>query len=202
MLFSGSSLSDYLQVGIDIRRSALSDEVIANKVLVVAQRCVSTFDFGGKIILAGNGGSAAEAQHIAAEFVNYFKNPRKPLAAVALTVDSSVLTSIANDTDFSKVFSRQVQAIAKEGDLFFAYSTSGASANILQAMQAASELGVFVVGFTGQNGESMSKFSDILIEVPSSDTPHIQEMHTTFGHVISGLVERHYLQEQKTPWRP
>lgn len=197
MTFERSSIGDYLQIGIDLRTMAQSDAELARNILSVAERCVATLNSGGKIMLAGNGGSAAEAQHIAAEFVNYFQSPREPLAALALTVDSSVLTSISNDTDFQFVFSRQVQALAKHGDMFFAYSTSGTSVNILEAMRAARELGVFVVGFTGTNGQSMKDYSDVLIEVPSPDTPHIQEMHTTIGHLISGLVERHFMKHHK-----
>lgn len=144
---------------------------------------------GRKVVLAGNGGSAADAQHIAGEFVSRFYYDRPGLCAFALTVDSSVMTAIGNDYGYDKVFSRQVQAVGKAGDIFWAYSTSGKSQNILRAMATAKEQGMHVIGFTGESGWALKELCDIAIEIPSMETPKIQEGHLLLGHIVCGLVE-------------
>ena len=156
---------------------------------LIAKAIFKAMSTGGKLLLAGNGGSAADAQHIAAEFVNYFSFPRKALPAIALTTDSSVLTSISNDTDFNLVFARQIEALGKPGDIVWLYTTSGTSKNIVQAAKTAKECGLTVVCFTGSNSENLSDLADFIISVPSSSTPKIQEVHLTVGHAVSGLVE-------------
>lgn len=147
------------------------------------------FHRGNKVLLAGNGGSAADAQHIAGEFVNRFNYDRPGLCAFALTVDSSVMTAIGNDYGYEKLFARQLQAVGVKGDIFWAYSTSGRSPNILMAMEEARVAGLFVIGFTGARGWVNPKLCDISIEIPALETPRIQEGHLLLGHIICGLVE-------------
>ena len=154
-----------------------------------AKACENTLRAGGKLLLAGNGGSAADAQHIAAEFVNYYNFKRPGLAAIALTTDSSVMTSISNDSDYVEVFARQLQALGRPGDIFIAYSTSGSSKNIIKAISQAQKSGILVIGFTGQDPKEMADGCDFLFQTPSTSTPKIQEGHLVMGHILSGLVE-------------
>lgn len=149
-------------------------------------KCMSS---GGRLLLAGNGGSAADAQHIAGEFVSRFAFDRPGLPAIALTTDTSILTAIGNDYGYEKLFSRQVQAHGKKGDVFLAYSTSGSSLNILKALDEARSLGLATIGFTGNRRGAICELCDFLIEVPSCDTPKIQEGHLVLGHILCGLVE-------------
>lgn len=143
-----------------------------------------------KILLCGNGGSAADAQHVAGEFINRFRYDRPPLPAMALTVDSSVLTCIGNDADFSQVFSKQVLALGNEGDVLCAISTSGRSKNVLAAIEAAKQRGVRTIGFTGKaGGECLGPLCDYCLAIPSNDTPRIQEAHLFAWHVICEAVE-------------
>ena len=155
-----------------------------------AQACVDSLRAGGKVLFAGNGGSAADAQHMAGEFVSRFMYDRPGLAAVALTTDTSTLTAIGNDYGFEKLFERQVQALGRRGDVLVVYSTSGSSPNILRALEAARSAGVVTVGYTGNRGGPMVALSDILLAVPSAETPRVQEGHLVLGHVMCGLVER------------
>ncbi|MDP8213981.1 MAG: D-sedoheptulose 7-phosphate isomerase [Candidatus Euphemobacter frigidus] len=144
---------------------------------------------GGKILICGNGGSAADSQHIAAELVGRFKRERKALPVIALSTDTSILTSIANDYSFDRVFSRQVEALGRPGDLLIMISTSGNSANLLQAAMAAREDGLGTLAFLGRDGGELAGKVDLSIIVPSSDTARIQEGHTVIYHIICGLVE-------------
>ena len=150
---------------------------------------VSAYKKGKKVILFGNGGSAADAQHIAGELVGRFKLERRGLRAIALTTDTSVLTSIANDYGFEDVFSRQIEAQVDEGDVVVGISTSGRSPNVLKAIQAARSRGAKVIGFTGKYGNGLKELADVAIMVPSANTPRIQEAHITIGHIICELVE-------------
>lgn len=145
---------------------------------------------GGKLLLAGNGGSAADAQHIAAEFLSRFAFDRHPLPAIALTTDTSVLTAIGNDYGFDHVFERQIQGLGRKGDVFIAISTSGRSPNILAALKAARAIGLTTIGFTGTGGSAMRPFCDHLLAAPSGETALIQQIHITAAHAICGLVER------------
>jgi D-sedoheptulose 7-phosphate isomerase len=145
---------------------------------------------GGKLLFAGNGGSAADAQHWAAELVSRFQKERPGLAAIALTTDSSILTAIGNDYGFERVFARQVEALGAPGDVFVAISTSGRSANILRAIEAARARSLRVVGFTGESGGDMAALCDFCLQVPSDDTPRIQEGHSFLGHLLCALVEQ------------
>jgi D-sedoheptulose 7-phosphate isomerase len=152
---------------------------------------VGCFRAGHKVLLFGNGGSAADAQHVAGEFVNRFRFDRAPLPAVALSTDTSILTCIGNDSDFKFVFSRQVECLAGRGDLVVGISTSGRSANVLLALEAARARGATTVGFTGaKGGELLGPRCDICVAVPSNDTPRIQEAHEFVWHVVCGEIER------------
>jgi D-sedoheptulose 7-phosphate isomerase len=166
----------------------------ANAVLIrrmedAALACIHCLRQGGKILLAGNGGSAADAQHIAGELVSRFAFDRPGLSAVALTTDTSILTAIGNDYGYERLFERQVQTLGREGDVFIGYSTSGKSPNILRALEEARGKGITTIGFTGNRGGPMQVLCDHLLEVPSGDTPKIQEGHLVLGHILCGLIE-------------
>jgi D-sedoheptulose 7-phosphate isomerase len=168
----------------------LSDDAFISTVEAVANACITSLQQDRKILLAGNGGSAADAQHIAGEFVSRFAFDRPGLPAIALTTDSSILTSIGNDYGFEKLFSRQVQAHGNKGDIFIGYSTSGMSPNIMCAFEEARTRGLICIGMTGNRVGPMKALCDLLIEIPSSDTPKVQEGHLVIGHILCGLVER------------
>ncbi len=161
----------------------------AEKIIQVVELSKKVILNGGKLLIFGNGGSAADAQHLAGELVNRFKKERAPLPAIALTTDTSVLTAIANDYDFSQVFVKQIQALGKKGDLAFAISTSGKSPNIIEALKVAKEMGLYTVGLSGGTGGAMVAYCDHLILVPSKNTPRIQEGHLFFLHIFSELLE-------------
>ena len=156
---------------------------------------------GGKILFCGNGGSAADAQHLAAEFVNRFLMERPALPGIALTTDTSALTAIGNDVDFAMIFARQVEAIGRAGDVLCALSTSGNSLNVLTALKAARRAHLFTIGLTGEGGGGMAQLCDILLAVPSRHTPLIQEMHIAAGHLFCQLVD-HYLFENAAALTP
>ena len=164
-------------------------EIMSEPLNEASLLCVETLKRGNKILLFGNGGSAADAQHIAAELTNKYKTQRKGLPAIALTTDTSALTSIGNDYGYEMVFSRQVEALANKGDLIIAISTSGNSINIFNACKEAKEIGCKVLGLSGNDGGAMDKYCDINLIVPSSDTPRIQEMHILFGHTICQIID-------------
>lgn len=158
-------------------------------IIEVSKLISDTFTKGNKILLFGNGGSASDASHIAGEFVNRFKRERPGLPAIALNTDIAVLTSIANDYDYSEIFARQVKALAYEGDVAIAISTSGNSPNVLKAVDAAKKKKLKIVAFTGVKGDKLSAKADYAFVVPSSNTPRIQETHITLGHVLCQMVE-------------
>jgi D-sedoheptulose 7-phosphate isomerase len=157
----------------------------------IAETITAAFRDGHKLLIAGNGGSAADAQHIAAEFLSRFNFDRNPLPAIALTTDTSVLTAIGNDYGFERTFERQVRGLGKPGDIFIAISTSGRSPNVIAALKAASEVGLTSIGFTGTAGSSiMQPFCDHCLAAPTGETPLIQQIHIVAAHAICGLVER------------
>jgi len=158
-------------------------------IVEVSKLLSDTFTMGNKILLFGNGGSATDASHIAGEFVNRFKRERPGLPAIALNTDIAVLTSIANDYDFSEIFSRQIKALAQDGDVVIAISTSGNSPNVLKAVDAAKKKKLKIVAFTGAKGDKLTAKADYVFAVPSSNTPRIQETHITLGHVLCQMVE-------------
>lgn len=153
---------------------------------------IETLKNGNKILLCGNGGSAADAQHIAAELIGRYKTERKGLPAIALTTDTSILTSIGNDYGYDRVFDRQIEALANKGDLIIGISTSGNSKNIISALKLGREIGCKTLGFSGRNGGAMNEICDINLVVPSDDTPRIQEMHILFGHIICQIIDSAY----------
>ena len=164
----------------------------------IVRRLTTCFSHGGKLLVCGNGGSAADAQHLAAEFMNRMRADRRPWPAIALTTDTSVLTSIANDSDYERVFARQVDALGHPGDTLVALSTSGASANVLAAMEAARRCGMVTIGFTGEAGaERMRPSCDLMLAVPSRDTARIQECHEFVYHVVAEQVEHELAQSQR-----
>ena len=160
-----------------------------SKLVNVVEAITSALKAGNKILLFGNGGSAADAQHLAAEFVNRFVIERPPLPAIALTTDSSIITSIGNDYDFSEVFSKQIRAIGQAGDVAWGISTSGSSSNVLKGLEVAKKMGLLTVAFTGKDGGNIAKIADFSINVSSSVTARIQEAHITAGHAICELVD-------------
>ena len=166
------------------------DKDLIVRVEEAAEVCIHCLKNGGKILLAGNGGSAADAQHIAGEFVSRFAFDRPGLPAVALTTDTSILTAIGNDYGYDKLFARQIQALSQKGDVFIAYSTSGKSPNIISALEEAKNQGVVCIGMTGNRGGPMNELCEYCLDVPSADTPKIQEGHALIGHIICGLVEQ------------
>lgn len=157
-----------------------------------SQLCIETLSQGGKILLFGNGGSAADAQHIAAELVGRFKVTRKGLPAIALTTDTSLITSVSNDYGFESVFYRQVEALANKGDLLIGISTSGKSINVINGLKIAQSLHCKTIGLTGRDGDKMQEICDINLAVPSNDTPRIQEMHILLGHIICHLIDSEF----------
>jgi len=159
-------------------------------IIRLAGLLTETFRAGGKVVLFGNGGSAADAQHVAAELVNRFRMDRDALPAIALTTDTSILTSVGNDVAFDQVFSRQVQALVQKGDVAVGISTSGNSPNVLNGVVAAREKGAITLGFTGRNGGKLKDLVDICLCVPSDSTPRIQEAHITVWHAICEVVEQ------------
>jgi D-sedoheptulose 7-phosphate isomerase len=156
------------------------------------------FERGNKLLLFGNGGSAADAQHIAAEFVNRYIIDRPPLPAIALTTDTSILTSISNDAAFQEIFSRQIKALGKDGDIVIGLSTSGNSPNVIKAFEVAKEMGIKTVALTGNDGGMLAKLADVSLIVSSSSTPRIQETHILVGHTLCEMVE-HQLFFKVTP---
>jgi D-sedoheptulose 7-phosphate isomerase len=166
------------------------DEALRVQVHDVVARCVAALRQGNKILFAGNGGSAADAQHWAAELVSRFNYDRPGLAGVALTTDTSALTAIGNDYGYEQVFARQIEAIGRKGDLLIAISTSGNSRNILRGIETANSLGIDVIGFTGRSGGVMADRCTVCLRMPSDDTPKIQEGHELLGHLICGMIER------------
>lgn len=172
-----------------VMSAMLADQKLLSTLEAASQSCINCLQSGGKILLAGNGGSAADAQHIAGEFVSRFAFDRPGLPAIALTTDTSILTAIGNDYGYERLFNRQVQALGNKGDVFIGYSTSGKSPNIIKAFEEARSIGLTCIGMTGNRGGPMRDLCDYVLEVPSADTPKIQEGHLVLGHILCGLVE-------------
>lgn len=167
----------------------------ASLIAQTAESMAKAIKNGGKLLLFGNGGSAADAQHIAAEFVGRFMPDRLPLAALSLVTDTSALTAISNDYGFSAVFARQIQALGNAGDIALGISTSGNSSNVLEAMETARRKAMLTIGFTGHDGGKMKSHADVLFCVPSRVVPRIQETHITLGHILSELIDRELFPE-------
>ena len=172
-----------------LKTSQATFESIGHSVEVAAKLCIDCLKNGNKILLFGNGGSAADAQHIAAELVGRYKTERKGLAAITLTTDTSALTAIGNDYGYDHVFDRQVEALANTGDVAIGISTGGSSANVASALKLAKDLDCKTIGFSGRGGGEMNELCDINIVVPAQDTARIQEMHIVIGHTICHLID-------------
>ena len=161
----------------------------ADDIDAAAQSIVYSIQSGGKVMFCGNGGSAADSQHLAAELIGRYRNDRKALPGLALTTDTSSITAIANDYSYKKIFSRQIEGLGKENDILYAISTSGRSENIIEAINAAKKLNIRTIGITGSDGGDMSNICDILVKVPASMPDRIQEMHIVIGQIICDIVE-------------
>lgn len=168
----------------------LNEKNLLEDTVNAARKIISSLKSGGTIFFCGNGGSAADAQHLAAELQGRFLVDRKPYSAIALTTNTSIITAITNDYDFSEIFSRQIKGIGKAKDVLFAISTSGNSKNIIQALKASKEIGMITIGLTGVSGGKMGRECDILLNVPSDQTPRIQEAHIIIGHILCELIEK------------
>ena len=190
MTGSGTAeIKRYLVESRDALQAAIDDPEFVKSAAEIADRLVTALTGGAKILLAGNGGSAGDAQHIAGEFMCRLNYDRAPIAAIALTTDSSVMTAIGNDYGYEHVFERQVRGLGRPGDVLIAISTSGRSPNILHAIAAARAQGLLVVGFTGRSGGAMAAACDLCLHAPVESTPLIQQIHITAAHVVCGLVE-------------
>ena len=183
-------MEDKISSAISMHRQAVAaleaDHAVLGKIAAALSASALS---GGKILICGNGGSAADSQHIAGEFVGRFKKERRAIAAVALSTDTSILTCIGNDYGFESVFSRQVEALGKRGDALIAISTSGSSPNVLSAARKARETGMLTVGFLGKNGGAILPYCDLAFLAPATDTPRVQELHILAAHIICELVE-------------
>lgn len=174
---------------IAVKQKLLEDEKLTNLIGRVADLCTTAFCEGNKVLFCGNGGSAADAQHLAAELSGRFYFDRDPLPSEALHVNTSYLTAVANDYSYDEIYARMVRAQGKKGDILIGLSTSGNSANIVKAFETANKLGLITIGLTGESGGKMKAIADYLINVPSQDTPRIQESHILVGHIICELIE-------------
>jgi len=186
-----ASIIDLLQESVAVKQQYLNDSAEIEKLEQLAQLCISALQQGNKILLAGNGGSASDAQHIAAELVGRFETQRPGLAAYALNTNASSMTAIANDFSYDHIFARQLQALGRKGDVFLGFSTSGNSPNVVNAIEQARSMGVSAIGLTGAGGGKMAQLCDICLMVPSQRTARVQEVHICIGHILCGLIENH-----------
>ena len=193
-----------IEAAVAVQQSLLRDNSLIRSIARVSEILLSALRCQNKLLLFGNGGSAADAQHVAAEFVGRFVMDRPALPALALSVNTSCLTAIGNDYGFEQVFSRQIEALARAGDVAIGLSTSGNSPNVLRGISAAKKMGLHTVAFTGASGGKLQQAPDVdhCICAPSSDTPRIQECHILIGHIVSELVERELFHEQSRVSRP
>jgi D-sedoheptulose 7-phosphate isomerase len=183
------AITDIIKASIDVKQQLLADESLVHQIQTVTDVITKAFQNGNAVYFAGNGGSAADAQHLAAEFSGRFYKDRKALPSDALHCNSSYLTAVANDYSFDVIYARLLEGLAKPGDVLVGISTSGNSGNIVKAFEMAKTIGVTTIGFTGQKGGKMKDLGDYLINVPSNTTPRIQESHILVGHIICELVE-------------
>jgi D-sedoheptulose 7-phosphate isomerase len=183
------AIKEIINASIDVKQQLLADDNLVNQIAVVTDVITKAFQNGNAVYFAGNGGSAADAQHLAAEFSGRFYKDRKALPSDALHCNTSYLTAVANDYSYDVIYARLLEGLAKKGDVLVGISTSGNSGNIVKAFEMAKTMGVTTIGFTGQKGGKMKDLGDYLINVPSNTTPRIQESHILVGHIICELVE-------------
>lgn len=179
----------HVKESIEVKQKLLEDKIVIDKILEASKICINAYKNDKKILIAGNGGSAADAQHIAGELVSKFYFDRPGLSAFALSTDTSILTAIGNDYGYEKLFSRQIQANGNVGDIFIGISTSGNSKNIIEAIKEAKNNNIITIGLTGNSDSDMDKLCDICIKVPSLSTPRIQESHIVIGHILCAIIE-------------
>lgn len=192
-------IRDIFKESIRVKEKTCREQV--KTIVKITRLIVRSLKNNGKILLCGNGGSAADCQHIACEFIGRFKIDRSPLPAIALSTDTSVLTSLANDYSYDLIFAKQICALAKKGDVLIAISTSGMAANVIKAVRAARDIGMKTVAFTGKGGGKLAKLTDIAFIVPSQDTPRIQEIHITAAHAICEIVEERLTKTQNSKFK-
>lgn len=183
-------ITNYIADSIKTKEKILNNEDFIEEINLITEKVIAAYKNGKKLLIAGNGGSAADAQHIACEFVSKFYFDRQGLPAQALTINTSTITAIGNDYGFKKLFARQIQAQGEKGDIFIAISTSGNSENIIEAINEAKEQGIVTIGFTGEKPCKMDKICDNILKVPSQETPKIQESHIMLGHIICAACEK------------
>ncbi|MDT8445873.1 MAG: D-sedoheptulose 7-phosphate isomerase [bacterium] len=185
-------MRDYLKAqlaeSLEVKTKLINSDSL-DRLASVVEACLNSLRNGGKILIAGNGGSAADAQHIAGELVSRFYFDRPALPAIALTTDTSILTAIGNDYGYERVFERQVEALGREGDIFIGLSTSGSSKNVIRAAEAAKLRGIFCIGFAGEKRGALNEICDLTLNAPSTVTPRIQEVHITLGHILCAAIE-------------
>ena len=192
-----SIVTSQIQASVDVKSLMLKNANLLDQIVQAATLVTNAYKNDKKTLLAGNGGSAADAQHIAGEFVSRFYFDRPGLPSIALTTDTSVITAIGNDYGYEKLFSRQVQALGNTGDVFIGISTSGNSPNVIKALELCKEKGITTIGLTGITGGKMNDLCDLCIKVPSPETPRIQEAHILIGHIICCIVEEEIFAEYK-----
>lgn len=190
-------IKNILQASVDVKHKILADTALLGRIETVTTLITTAFRNGNKVLFCGNGGSAADAQHLAAEFSGRFYTDRNPLPSEALHCNTSYMTAVANDYSFDVVYSRMVKGMGRQGDILVGLTTSGNSVNIIKAVEQARELGMISVCLTGESGGKLKDKCDHLLNVPSTDTPRIQESHITVGHIICELVEANLFNEQK-----
>ena len=183
-------IKDQIKKSYETKQIIYNDNILLDKIVEVAQKCVELYRGDKKTILAGNGGSAADAQHIAAELVGRYGFDRPSIPSLALTTDTSNLTAIGNDYGYDQVFSRQLEGMGQAGDIFIGISTSGNSVNIIKAFESAKNKGIMTVALTGRDGGKMAKIADFALVVPSNSTPRIQESHILIGHILCDIIEK------------
>ena len=196
MTLSTTNIAAEIQAAVELKQAMLADQSLLDTVLTVTERCIHALQSGHKLLFAGNGGSASDAQHLAAELVGRYGFDRPGLPAIALTTDTSILTAVGNDYGYEQVFVRQVQANGQAGDVLFGISTSGNSRNVLLAFDAAKQQGLLTVGLAGAGGEIQQR-CDYCISVPSTQTARIQECHIMLGQIICGMIENTLFAEYK-----
>ena len=188
-------IKDQIKKSYETKQSLYTNETLLDTIVDVAKKCIELYKNGKKTLLAGNGGSAADAQHIAAELVGRYGFDRPSIPSLALTTDTSNLTAIGNDYGYDYVFSRQLEGMGQEGDLFIGISTSGNSKNIINAFISAKKKGITTVALVGRDGGEMAKIADISLVIPSNSTPRIQESHILIGHILCDIIEKELFAE-------
>lgn len=191
---NNNNIIQILKENIELHQAILYDEALINQIDLISQKMIQVIEAGKLVMICGNGGSASDAQHMAAELVGRFEKERRGLPAIDLTANGPIITSLGNDYDFHKVFSRQVESLGTEGDMLVGFSTSGNSKNVAEAFRYAKEKGIFTVGLLGRDGGILKELSDIPLIVPHQVTARIQEVHATIIHITCGIVEKYFAE--------